>query len=195
MENGHKCPTGNHSFRGRMIDRCFIIGRGPSLKDFDFSLLDGEYKISVNHFRGDPDAVVFLDQSFIKRPELRDFTGEIYYGDRSEWTGRGKIIKTSPGARNNLSGLEAIHIGLEMAETVYLLGFDFTPGGAYFDTGGVHFCYENEGWRERRLKRFKELPRDRVFIIGNSTIPLEKKELSQVIPRYPGKGQIREEMK
>lgn len=161
-----------------MIDRCFILGRGASLIGFDFSILDKEYKISVNGFHGNPNAIVFLDRSFVKKHEkkLSKFEGDVYAGSKSGYFDDIDsvcrnvlqvvyVIHHREGMRDNHSGASAIEVALKFSNKIYLLGFDFneTNGRVYFDQKENHPCYKKTIWKGRRLKRFNEYPKDRVF--------------------------------
>lgn len=159
-----------------MIKRCFIIGRGASLEGFDFSVLDGEYKISINGFHGNPNAIVFLDNTFTARnlDALINFKGDIYTCKKSKYIEISEELDTGQriheiylreGSRDNSSGISAIEVALDLAEKIYLLGYDFkyTNGKTYFDKKESHVCYKNDGWLSRRLRRFEELPKNRIF--------------------------------
>lgn len=70
-------PAG--SWAGR---RCFVVGGGPSLKGFDFSLLKGELVIAVNRaFEHVPNAAVMLAQDarlwgWYECPTLNEYLGD-----------------------------------------------------------------------------------------------------------------------
>ncbi len=159
-----------------MIEKCFIIGRGASLEGFDFSILDNEYKISVNGFHGSPNAIVFLDSIFVTKnlENLLSFKGDIYTCQESKYMEIAEELDTGQriheiflrkGSRDNSSGISAIEVALDLAKKIYLLGYDFkyTNGRTHFDRKESHVCYKNDGWLNRRLKRFEELPSNRIF--------------------------------
>jgi len=149
-----------------MIEKCICIGRGGSLRDFDFDIIKNVYKISVNGFHGNPDCIVFIDNGFItSHPEVYSFRGEIHYGEKSGFVPHSfdhHKINHRHGARDNNSGFEAVKIALLKARKVYLIGYDFSPTG-YLDTEKVHPCYADTAWIERRVARFRDLPRERII--------------------------------
>ena len=70
--------------------RCFIIGSGNSLKGFDYSRLDGEFSIVLNHqiaLYPNASAVLFIDSVFRneKWEELQAFQGMIFCATRTQY--------------------------------------------------------------------------------------------------------------
>jgi hypothetical protein len=67
-----KTPISENMWKG---ERCFIIGGGPSLKGFDWSLLDGEKVIATN--RGyqycNPDIILGCDRRFFQAIQDLEF--------------------------------------------------------------------------------------------------------------------------
>jgi len=132
---------------------CFIVGGGPSLRGFDFSLLRAERAIGCNNaFRLGPDICdycVFVDRKFIIGPDgkprsgfydgLAEFgnpviTSEPRLRDRPErwlyWYPRkARGLHRDARGYNYNCGATAINAALLLgATTVYLLGFDMHLG-------------------------------------------------------------------
>lgn len=145
-------------FEGQSV---YIVGGGPSLAGFDFSVLDSELTIAVNHSYEycSPDLIVYIDNHFLKMlskkgtrfdqlpaPVLKDKRGPapgdcyeahavLHPKDVSDTSIYGKIS----------SGAFAISAALlGGAKRVYLLGFDCHADG------GVHF-YDGD-WASRGLE-------------------------------------------
>jgi len=136
-------PTANGMLKG---ERLFIIGCGGSLKGFDFSRLDNEWTLVINHsLRYYPNAkmLLFLDVTFVKecKQEIDDFKGIVFASFRADYNDRefkGKHIVCFPINRKapqedinlglfngELAGLTAVNLGIVMgASEIYLLGFD-----------------------------------------------------------------------
>ena len=132
---------------------CFVLGGGPSLRGWDFSLLAGERVIGCNHaFRHGPDIcdyVVFADKTFLcktknewRQPEfdlLAKFPKPVVTNHEGlrlydlPWL---KIVKRRPTGLytdalgyNRNTGAVGINLALLLgATTIYLLGFDMTLG-------------------------------------------------------------------
>jgi glycosyltransferase involved in cell wall biosynthesis len=84
------------SWRGKS---CFIVGGGPSLKDFDFSQLEGKLTIAINRAfeRFDPSIIFFMDTDFMK------------------WLMENKF---GSGVKQRFLDLRSIKIGLDLGEEV-----------------------------------------------------------------------------
>jgi len=128
----------------------YVVGSGPSLKGFDFSLLYGKRTIGVNHCYMDfkPEILVALDEIFFRQVFQRghnvfDLAGKILAGPASAqipeknlyrfWTNSNKVtLETWRFYSPALSGLCAINAALSGgAAKVILLGFDCTEGHYY----------------------------------------------------------------
>lgn len=132
--------------------RCFIIGGGPSLKGFDFSLLKNELTISVNRALEyiDPSIMFFMDKETFYDPLLAGEFGDEarskfvtskalkmclniqghQYGYQVHSIPLSKTPHMTTDLKDGLfdggnSGYAAVNLALVMgATTVYLLGFD-----------------------------------------------------------------------
>jgi hypothetical protein len=149
--------------------KCFLIGGGYSLKDFDFSILDPFYTIAINHsviYYKNAKSCLFLDGSFLDknnneaRKFLKTFTGLIFCSFRTEYQKENKkaipfyvnkdrvemnFTKGLYGSR--LSGMAALSLALIMGSSeIYLLGYDlndqFKIKHFY---NNEKFSYKNEG--------------------------------------------------
>ena len=132
----------------------FIIGGGPSLRDFDWSLLRGKNTIGCNNaFRLGPDICkicLFVDRKFIfsdrkrKREgfykELSKFPNWVVTNDRQLQTCKEPWLKWMPRKTKGLHydalgynkncGASAINLALLLgATTIYLLGIDMHLDG------------------------------------------------------------------
>jgi hypothetical protein len=165
------------------IKKCFIIGKGASLRGFDFNLLDGEYKMCLNHavFKvPDPSALVFCDKGFYTEYKefIDTFEGDVYSSVKG--TQRGFI--TPLHGVGSLSGLFALYVALQRSERVYLLGYDMNttteypywaddfPGKTREDfekmDGSMRLFYDQGTFNSDRIARFDEIfsdYTDRVF--------------------------------
>lgn len=138
----------NNSWKDR---RCFIIGGGPSLKNFDFSLLRGELSIGINRAfeKFDPTIIFSMDTRFwgwIERGELGEeakkkfaeykgfkawlncvnfpFPEDIYIIESAGMKELTFSLKSGIGHGNN-SGYAALNLAICLgANPIYLLGFD-----------------------------------------------------------------------
>jgi hypothetical protein len=158
--------------------RVFIIGSGASLKGFDFSILDSEFTIAVNHtviYYPNAKAVLFLDANFLDknnheaRKFLKGYKGMVFCSFRTQY--QKENINAIPFYVNNdrlelkfnrgiwgarLSGLAAVSLALIMqAEQIYLLGYDLkkeSPIVHFYDEPGK-VKYDNaKGYGAERLK-------------------------------------------
>lgn len=106
------------------MNKCFIVGKGRSLKGFDFNLLKDEYTLCLNHAVfavPNPKGLCFLDPNFypLYKDYIDEFKGDIY------------TIKSAgyPNAPLNvmgytLSGVFALAEALKKFDIIYLLGYD-----------------------------------------------------------------------
>jgi len=135
--------------------RCFIVGRGGSLKDFDFDRLNNEYVIAVNEafLTIRSDAVVFCDGGLWKNnlEALLKYEGTIFAAERTryyEQDTRNNVVifpinngNAGVGIEDGLycgasSGMIALNLAQCMcADTIYLLGYDVNEEeeNIYFD--------------------------------------------------------------
>lgn len=135
--------------------RCFIVGRGGSLKGFDFGRLEGEFVIAVNEafMSCRSDAMVFCDSGLWKnnRDELSKYEGTIFAAERTRYYEEDKrrnvVIfpinngNAGVGIEDGLycgasSGMIALNLAQCMgADKIYLLGFDLNEEekDIYFD--------------------------------------------------------------
>ena len=136
------------------MDRCFVVGTGPSLNGVDYSLLDGEDSIAINHAVRffEPTAVFWSDHDL--EPEL---TEAILKSEASRWSLDERseipdtfIAKKNGGPTNDIddglfyvqnSGLPALNLAILMEyEEIYLLGIDMGH-----DNITAH-CYPDGRW-------------------------------------------------
>lgn len=138
----------NNSWKDR---RCFIIGGGPSLENFDFSILKGELTIGINRAfeKFDPTILFSMDSRFwgwVERGQLgeeakrkfREYKGfkvwlnvikfpypeDIYIVDSAGQRELTFSMKAGIGHGNN-SGYAAVNLAICLgANPIYLLGFD-----------------------------------------------------------------------
>ena len=147
-------------------EKCFIVGGGPSLKDFDWSILAGQkHIIAVNAAVFDlPHAEVFIteDARFIKRfaPQLNLFAGvkvfscpdDTYCAEvralvpfmiilptRDKRYGWSKHIADGLSTSSN-SGIPALNLAdILAADPIYLLGFDCRTKGLSISNYHAHY--------------------------------------------------------
>lgn len=138
----------NNSWKDRS---CFIVGGGPSLKNFDFSILKGELTIGINRAfeKFDPTILFSMDSRFwgwVERGKLgeeaktkfQEYKGfkvwlnvikfpypeDIYIVDSAGQRELTFSMKDGIGHGNN-SGYAALNLALCLgANPIYLLGFD-----------------------------------------------------------------------
>ena len=159
-------------WRGQTV---YIVGGGPSLRDFDFSTLNGRPTIVVNRaFESVPDADVFItmDGRFLRTYQegLAHFAGHKIFVENGPL--KGSIpdgILTCPGigekaisqrlswglGHGNNSGFCAINLALVLgAERVVLLGFDLLDRES---TEPVHY-HSGYPWNStsREYARFRD---------------------------------------
>lgn len=119
----------------------YVIGGGPSLRDFDFSKLPDDDKIGANRaaWLADTSIFVTVDRNFHwqNQDAIKDFSGAAYVAipDRNVvlpnvtyWTHLpGAQFSTEPGAlAGSNSGFGALNLAFLLGYTdIALLGFDF----------------------------------------------------------------------
>lgn len=166
------------------MNKLFIVGKGLSLKGFDLNQLRDEYTICLNHsvFKvPNPSAVCFADKGFLKdnKDFIEGFEGDIF---ATQSTGFRQSIK-APRELSRLSGLFALEVGLNLADEVYLLGYDLNTTEEYpyfadfspvqnketFDKKDGSFrAFYSEGWfNSQRINSFEENFKDRKDRIFN----------------------------
>ena len=145
--------------------RCFIIGGGPSLKNFDFSLLKNELVIGVNraYEKIEPTIIFGADRQFFQWANEGKFGEEslkrwnetkalkirLYIEGDGDVKGLEKLYKINcfgaHGLSNDVeagiayggnSGYAAINLALLLgASPIYLLGYDMHPSGGWWHDG------------------------------------------------------------
>lgn len=159
--------------------RCFIVGRGESLRGFDFSRLKNEFVIVINEamLSCPSNAVVFCDRGMWRenKDALFEYTGYIFAAERTKYYevdkrdnvyiyplsnfGLGEKIEYGMYSGAS-SGMIAINIALCMkAREIYLLGYDMLEktGHKYFDDlSPVPQHYANRKWLVDQLKCYTE---------------------------------------
>ncbi len=133
------------------MGHCYVIGSGPSLRDFDFSKLPDGHRFGANKsgWLADCHTLVTLDRNFPKvcAAELASYSGEKVIavgpdtpaGDPTvtylRWD-RGDGLSDEPGSLRGLnSGFAALNLAyLRGFREIALLGFDFK-----WDCGKSHF--------------------------------------------------------
>ena len=154
-----------------MINRLFIVGKGASLKGFDFALLKDEYTLCLNHsvfVIPNPSAVCFMDESFYKvnMDFFNTFKGDVF-----------TITKTGhPAGKRNLkgltilSGIYAIDEALNIADKIYLLGYDLNSKEREYPYFGDFNNLSQEQW-EKDIPTWYHDPaftRPRIEMIDNN---------------------------
>jgi len=148
---------------------CFIVGSGPSLIGFDFSILDNRYTIGINHVVEHYDnlnCLIYADRIFLKSTsyDLHNFKGKIFASEKTIYQPEIQdlldkdnfyvfddnrscisfdIVKDGLFHPTN-TGIMAMNLALIMnARRVYLLGYDYKYRGEQ-----MHF-YENKEHHNR----------------------------------------------
>lgn len=156
----------------------FIVGGGASLIGFDFSKLEGQRIIVINHSYmevKDFDILVFQDYNFIKGIEksghsLQEMNGKVFAGPQGRQKTKGNIfsfqnseeISDVPGVffGKHQTGLVAINIAIQgNAKNIYLLGFDckFIDGHShYYDEDRPYAIELKEDRYSKHSKRYNE---------------------------------------
>lgn len=136
-----------NEINGYLAGRCaFLIGSGPSLEGFDFSRLDNEFTIAINHsieHYPQAKACLFGDKIFLNKTtfDLSKFDGLIFASEKTDYCSRDERPnvftfldkRDEPGinAKCGLyhptsSGLLALSLAIIMkARRVFLLGYDY----------------------------------------------------------------------
>jgi len=133
---------------------CFIVGTGPSLEGFDFSLLKGKTTIAINH------AVRFFEPSYVFWADHHlpdELTSAILASSATRFSIDKKneipdtTVLTSNGGPSNSfndglfyvqnSGLAAVNLAILLGyDPIYLLGLDMGSNNVK-----THF-YPNDRW-------------------------------------------------
>jgi uncharacterized Rossmann fold enzyme len=158
--------------------RVFVIGSGPSLKDFDLSRLNGEETIAVNHtiehYRdckyhlfGDPRVYDYVKDIY------KDFKGMIFASHHANleeierkdsrmvvfaknWNRVTDCIEDGLYSDFN-SGMEAVNLALVMgAKEIYLMGIDFCANE------GEYYFYGRPKWFTQATEKVDKLLDSRV---------------------------------
>lgn len=164
----------------------FVVGGGASLRDFDWTLLEGRQVLAVNTaFRKLPNATAmfFADRNFYgqwkdlhPRQDFWRFGGEIFTS-LEDFSDHPRIKTLVLGVTGN-SGVQAIDAAQTLgAEKIVLLGFDGKPGHWHDGTSEAHrFAPPEAAVYERYNAEFKQLSGDIVNATPGSAIdafPLE----------------------
>ncbi len=131
----------------------FIVGGGPSLRGFDFNLLQNRHVLAINE--------AYIDIPWAEVLFFRDC--EWFERARPDLIFGGLMVTTSPRAKEECSlinlvelntpqmprartgGHNAVSLALTMeAKRIVLLGFDWNPDG-----GNYHNRHPNQGLRYR----------------------------------------------
>jgi hypothetical protein len=112
--------------------RCFLVGKGASLKGFDFERLRNEHTICLNHavfFVPEPNGLCFCDQYFYKKYKdfIDNFDGYILATRGTKYPGGKPNIK----GYGTLSGLYALSEVVGKFDEIYLLGYDLNNEKVY----------------------------------------------------------------
>lgn len=153
-------PHNFGSVSGPIWDEVYVVGGGPSCREFDFDRLRGRTVIAVNDvvWRLPWSAAVFsLDRPWIQRnlPKLHQFAGEKYLAiseDRVDLTAEAPQGTTFLLRQRSIRGLSCdpriVHLGggnsgfgafnlafLKGARRIVLLGLDYTQVDEYWYGG------------------------------------------------------------
>lgn len=156
--------------------RCFIIGGGPSLRNFDFRQLKGELTIGTNRAfeRIDPCLNFSMDTRFLRwlqngelgkdaqqkfgsmrgtkvwmleQSPAAPFPDDVYFVEPTHCPEFSDSMEKGFGLSNN-SGFGALNLAIALgASPIYLLGFDLGGGSQHADT--------QEWWHNGYPKRQK----------------------------------------
>lgn len=147
-------------------ESCYVVAAGPSLKGFDFNLLNNKHTIGINHViedYNDFEWFIFLDQRFLDLTsyDLREYKGHIFAQNNTELNPAKNITlfkckndsvgdKFSDGLfKSALTGLVALNLAiLSGANPIYLLGLDC--GGSFTDT--YHYKNDYPGEEKTKIK-------------------------------------------
>lgn len=168
-----KYATVPRLFSGETI---YIIGGGPSLKNFDFKKLNGRRTIAINKaiiYKWDADVLYWTDGRFYTwfKNEVDNFKGLKYaLKPGSQYTHDIKVLKkgkpygleTDPQslAHGFNSGYAAINLAYHLgASRVILLGFDMANDGreSHFHDGYPTKGAGNKIYTDKFLPGFKQL--------------------------------------
>lgn len=180
-----------NSLKGK---RCFLIGGGSSLNDFDYSKLDNDFTICVNHSimkYPKAKALLYIDFDFLRRRKqfVKNYKGMIFTAYR---TGTHQFLnkrdnvyifpfnnvepqtQLNKGLYNSLlSGMCALNLALIMgANKIYLLGYDMKDikGKTRLD---IDFNmplgkYGHDEWVQRRIKMFNKFAKYKNRVVNCS---------------------------
>lgn len=176
----------------------YLVGSGPSLKDFPFYKLGGKYAIAINHtieFFPDAWALLFGDKVFLAHTcfDVSKYSGLIFCSERC-MTSRPieqmipadnvyiyRDRRDEPYTNSKLglyhttsSGIQALNLAIQMqAGKIYLLGYDYCfPHGErhfYGDIYAHHAKYpEDRVWA--KVEKLERFKKWRDRIVNLSTI-------------------------
>lgn len=175
---GRRCGSTGRKKHDMSMHRIFCLGSGSSMKDFDWSRLDGEHTIGCNRvFLHYPkvDELVFIDKALFDefRDEVAAFKGVIWTNKKAipEGYEQSNMVKIdlSVGVSENciagqLSGLTAFEIAcLQRPDEVYLLGYDLYPGHFYEVEDPLYTPHRAEKFNMRFTQAAKKYPSVQVF--------------------------------
>lgn len=152
----------------------YIVGGGPSLKNFDWSQLNGKKVIAINRaFQVLPDADVlyWTDSRFwkwykedIKRFKGLKFTCRPYSPEAPDVTllkaVNNRVLEMEPGhiAHGNNSGYAAINLAVKLGATkIYLLGYDMHSNKNQTHWHEGYDARHNHGIYSKMIKTFNDL--------------------------------------
>jgi glycosyltransferase involved in cell wall biosynthesis len=157
---------------------CYIVAAGPSLKGFDFKLLDNKHTIGMNHMIETYDKFewfIFLDQRFldITTYDMKKFKGHVFAQNTTELNPAENITLfkcKNDGVSYNfddglfksaLTALVALNLAiLSGANPIYLLGCDC--GGAIDGDKQYHYRADYTG-EDKNLFRYRKYQRTAYF--------------------------------
>lgn len=156
---------------------CFIIGGGPTLKDFiheyGWGFFDDKNTIGINHMIEDYDKIkwhFFLDKRFLDKTtyDMENFKGIVFAQNTSGYKGGNKVSfycnnkEVGQDMRDglfsaNFSGLACLNLALiSGASPIYLIGFGMGKDGR---PESYHYKdnYTGEQKTEMRFKKFQNV--------------------------------------
>lgn len=176
-------------FKGETV---FLIGGGPSLKDFDFNQLKNKNTIAINKaFYNAPfaDVLYWTDARFYSwyKKDIDQFKGLKFtikpYGDLAKDikvlknTGKGGLEKDKNGLRHgNNSGYAAINLAYHLgAKRIILLGFDMgnVNSESHFHDGYPIKATPDKVYQKNMIPYFgsigEELKKEKIEILNANT--------------------------
>jgi hypothetical protein len=168
-----KYTTIQKKFEGEVV---YIIGGGPSLKNFDFRQLAGSRTIAINKailFHTQADVLYWTDVRFYTwyKNEIDNYKGlKFTLKAGSQYTNDIKVLKKGKAygletdrqtlAHGNNSGYAAINLAYHLgAKRIVLLGFDMASNGkeGHFHDGYPTQTASDKMYQDKFLPGFKQL--------------------------------------